>query len=139
MALVLWLTVDQRPGFWVQEFLAGKGLILGAPAAEARLTLAPLQPGALPVRLYIYNLTANLLLFIPLGFLLAGAYGTDRFWIKAGACALFSLSIEMVQLLLVGRAADINDLITNTLGAAMGLAWRTCFGFRIFPFGRPGK
>lgn len=133
------MTMDQRPGLWVQEFLARHGFFLGAPTENAGLMLALFQPGVLPVRLFIYNLAANLILFIPLGFLLAAAYGANRFWAKAGACVLLSLSIETIQFLFLHRAADINDLITNSLGAALGLAGRTYFGFRLFPFDRPGK
>lgn len=139
MAVVLWLTMDPRPGFWVQEFLHRHGCILGVPTQETGLTLTPFQPGALPARLFIYNLIANLILFVPLGYLFANTYGADRFWMKAAACALFSLSIETIQLLLIGRAADINDLIANSLGAATGLAWRSYFGFRLFPIRRSSQ
>ncbi len=131
--------MDLRPGLWVQEFLACHGFFLGVPTGDAGLTLALFQPGVLPVRLFIYNLAANLILFVPLGFLLAAAYGANRFWTKAGACILLSLSIETVQFLFLHRAADINDLITNSLGAVLGLAWRKYFGFRLFPLGRPGQ
>lgn len=62
----------------------------------------------------------NLILFFPLGFFLPLLYKKyNRIRNVALTGFLFSLSIELVQMF--GRGAtDINDLITNTLGACLG-------------------
>ena len=62
----------------------------------------------------------NIILFVPLGFFLPLLYKKYR---HIGSVALvgflLSLSIEIVQMF--GRGAtDINDLITNTVGACLG-------------------
>ena len=62
----------------------------------------------------------NVVLFVPLGFFLPLLW---KKWEHIGSVALtgflFSLSIEIVQMF--GRGAtDINDLITNTVGACLG-------------------
>ncbi len=67
----------------------------------------------------------NILMLVPFGFGLP-FITTFRFGRVVGAGALFSLAIELLQFVtgaLAGttfRVADINDLIFNTLGAAVG-------------------
>jgi len=67
----------------------------------------------------------NVALFLPLGFLLPLLWKKFR---TMKNTLLFgfgmSLTIELLQIL-VARATDINDLITNTLGTALGFAlWK---------------
>ena len=62
----------------------------------------------------------NVLLFVPLGVMLPVFWEQFRSWKKTvcfGFC--MSLTIELLQILTM-RATDINDLITNCLGAALG-------------------
>ena len=62
----------------------------------------------------------NVLLFVPLGFFLPLLYGKyDRISKVALVGFLVSLSIEIAQMFGTG-ATDINDLITNTIGACLG-------------------
>lgn len=70
----------------------------------------------------------NILLFMPLGFLLPTIWPQFR-TIKKTVCTgfLFSLAIELGQLL-NHRITDIDDLLMNTLGAILGyLLYRTLF------------
>ncbi|MET3198018.1 UNVERIFIED_ORG: glycopeptide antibiotics resistance protein [Bacillus proteolyticus] len=62
----------------------------------------------------------NIVLFMPLGFLLPTIWPQFR-KMKNTVCAgfLFSLAIELNQLL-NNRITDIDDLFTNTLGAIVG-------------------
>ncbi len=62
----------------------------------------------------------NIILFFPLGFFLPLLYKRYHHISSVALSAfLFSLSIEIVQMF--GRGAtDINDLITNTVGASLG-------------------
>lgn len=66
------------------------------------------------------NTLLNVALFLPLGILLPLIWNNFR---KVMSTVLFgfgmSLTIELLQIL-VGRATDINDLITNTLGTFLG-------------------
>jgi glycopeptide antibiotics resistance protein len=69
----------------------------------------------------------NVALFLPLGFLLPLlAPRLDRLWRTAGAGFALSVAIELSQLAFPGvRRADVNDVLMNTLGAALGfLAYR---------------
>ncbi|KHF40488.1 VanZ family protein [Halalkalibacter okhensis] len=71
-----------------------------------------------PIRI----LLGNIVLFIPLGFLL------PAIWIKAQRLATIilvgfsvSLLIEVSQFLFTQRVANVDDVILNTLGASIGL------------------
>lgn len=64
----------------------------------------------------------NIIMFIPMGIFLPMLYKKyDRFANIAFAGFLMSLSIEIVQMFGFGTT-DINDLITNTVGACLGYA-----------------
>jgi glycopeptide antibiotics resistance protein len=70
---------------------------------------------------------ANVALFLPLGFLLPLlAPWFDRWWRAVGAGFALSGAIELSQLAFPGvRRPDVNDVLMNTLGAAIGfLAYR---------------
>jgi glycopeptide antibiotics resistance protein len=69
----------------------------------------------------------NVVLFLPFGFLLPLLWPRlDRFWRTVGAGLALSAAIELSQVAFPGvRRADVNDVLMNTMGAALGfLAWR---------------
>jgi glycopeptide antibiotics resistance protein len=69
--------------------------------------------------------TANILLFVPLAFLIGLAW--RRPFLAALVAIAASAAVETVQAvaLVVGRACDTSDLITNAIGAILGglCAW----------------
>jgi glycopeptide antibiotics resistance protein len=68
----------------------------------------------------IAQIVANILMFVPLGFLLPVVFPKLRRCIMTLACILLtSLSIEILQYY-IGRSADIDDLIQNFTGGAIG-------------------
>ena len=67
------------------------------------------------------NIIGNISLFIPTGIIMPILYKRlDRFWKVLLAGAGLSFVIEMIQLLFPGSVTDIDDLILNTAGAAIG-------------------
>jgi glycopeptide antibiotics resistance protein len=97
-------------------------LMLNGLTAEESLNLIPL------ITLTIEDLKTsllNILLFVPFGF---GLPFITIFRLKkiVGIAALFSIGIEIIQFAtgylsnVTFRVADINDVIFNTLGAAVG-------------------
>lgn len=69
----------------------------------------------------LLNVVGNVCLFIPSGVLLPLLdRRLDRFWKVVGAGALMSLGVELLQLPFSVRSTDIDDLIMNTCGAAIG-------------------
>jgi glycopeptide antibiotics resistance protein len=76
---------------------------------------------------WIRNALGNLGLLLPIGLLGPIAFpALDRWWRVALAALLVSAAIELAQLLVPDRAADIDDVIFNVAGAALGwMIYRT--------------
>lgn len=72
----------------------------------------------------LINVVGNTLVFIPFGLALAGVLPRERPAQTIGGAVLggllLSLIIELAQLTIPSRATDVDDLIFNTLGAAIG-------------------
>ena len=73
---------------------------------------------------YWNNIIQNILLFIPLGFLIGGKRG-----IIAGV--LLSIGIELTQYIAVLGYCELDDVLNNTVGAAIGSLLFKKFGKRI--------
>lgn len=68
----------------------------------------------------ISQVIGNILMFIPLGFLLPLVFKSlSSFKKNFQVIFFFSLSIEFIQYF-IGRSSDIDDLILNTLGGMVG-------------------
>lgn len=68
------------------------------------------------------NLYGNVLLFVPLSFFLLTLFGVKNKWLAFLFCVAFSIGIEIVQYTLKIGVADSDDVILNSLGAALGIA-----------------
>ena len=69
----------------------------------------------------VINIVGNVCMFIPTGIILPIVYPRlNSFFKVVGVGFLMSLAIELIQLLFYDRATDIDDLILNTLGYAIG-------------------
>ena len=73
---------------------------------------------------YWNNIIQNILLFIPLGFLIGGKQG-----IIAGV--LLSIGIELTQYIFRLGYCELDDVLNNTIGAAIGSLLFKKFGKRI--------
>src|SRR3990172_4664582 len=78
------------------------------------------------------DLVANILLFIPLGYLLMAAWCADRRWVFClGAAPVviafaagLSVAIEFTQLFFLPRTVSLNDMAAESIGGVLGvLAW----------------
>ncbi len=73
----------------------------------------------------------NVVLFIPLGYLLTAASAVDRPRVRhllglvvVAGCGLFSASIEFTQIYFPPRVCSLNDVVAETIGAFLGvLLW----------------
>jgi glycopeptide antibiotics resistance protein len=84
---------------------------------------------------WLRNLFGNLLLLLPIGLLGPIALpGLGRWWRVALVALIYSATIELIQLAIPDRSADIDDVIVNVAGALIGylmllavrrLAWMT--------------
>lgn len=67
------------------------------------------------------NLFGNVLVFMPIGFYIPFHYRKIRkSWQVIGLCFIFSLLIELTQLVTKCGVFDVDDLILNTLGGVFG-------------------
>lgn len=73
------------------------------------------------VRDMIWNVVGNAAMFVPNGIVLPIIYKRLKsFGRVIAASAFISLCIEILQLPFASRASDIDDILLNTLGAAVG-------------------
>ena len=102
-------------------------VIVGASktaAADRSLNLVPFQAfqetWGMPEPKKIAQTAANVVMFVPLGFMMPVAFRRMRsFGRTALSLALFSFAIEFIQYF-TGRSADIDDFMLNTLGGILG-------------------
>ena len=65
--------------------------------------------------------TANVVMFVPLAFLVALLFPLSLWWGPFVICVSFSISSELIQAVaLPQRFGTVNDVIANGLGAAVG-------------------
>ncbi|WP_424936245.1 MULTISPECIES: VanZ family protein [Bacteria] len=114
-----------RPGAWLTVYLIGLGLIAFWPQhVDSNISPSFLGRVIKLIPLMTYErleFGANIVLFIPLGVLLALLLVRQRSLVLPIAF-LASFTIECVQgLLLPGRTPSVNDILANTAGACIGL------------------
>ena len=81
-----------------------------------RLTLGDVEIGR--------EILANIIAFIPIGFLIGSLFSDkrDSFCFAIILGALFSLTIELLQFILMRGTPETDDIINNSLGSIMGWA-----------------
>ena len=122
-ALMLWLLFD-RPGYdptlpyWDQ---VAQQLNL-VPFRTLRLFADLLDSGVRSyIRMAVINLGGNIIMFIPLGLLLPLVFPrlSSLFRVLLTTATLIT-AVEIIQLFTLVGCCDIDDLILNVLGAAIG-------------------
>ena len=100
-------------GAWLIALLL---MTLRPAASTERLNLIPDLGGA---NFSPFDTIANMAVFLPLGLILAASRHT--IWKSLAIGLVVSLGVETAQFIIdAGRAADINDVITNLAGTAVG-------------------
>lgn len=124
VAAVLWITLRPEPLAGVATGTNLKPLEHHGRALQALLR----EPANRNVILYylVSDVLGNVLLFLPLGVVVAGALGgrapVHRLAGALGSGLLLSTAVEVTQLLVPGRATDVDDVIFNAVGALVGAA-----------------
>lgn len=90
-------------------------VLVGFSSLQEALEAKSLQP--------LRHMLLNVIMFIPLGFLLPLSHPSrlDKLLIVVPICALLSVMIESIQLILGLGQCDVEDLVANTLGGGVGL------------------
>jgi glycopeptide antibiotics resistance protein len=71
---------------------------------------------------------ANLVAFIPFGIMLGVNFKKVAWRYKLAVIFAFSVAVEITQYALAIGATDITDVIMNTLGGSLGLAFYSVIG-----------
>ncbi len=119
VAGVLWLTL--RP----DDTLNRSNLVpLRDHLAALRCLLRDCPNAAAAARFLLVDVVGNVVVFIPIGAFVAAALGrlapARRILTTLALGAGLSLAIELVQLAMPSRATDVDDVLFNTLGTALG-------------------
>lgn len=70
----------------------------------------------------VVEFSANVAMFVPLGFLLAALFDRRLMWVAVVVAGLVSASIEITQWeLLPARYPTVSDVVANTMGATIGV------------------
>jgi glycopeptide antibiotics resistance protein len=79
--------------------------------------------------IFFINVYGNVLAFMPLGFFLPALCGMRKKGVLVVLCCfVFSLSVEVLQLVSRLGCFDVDDLFLNTLGGLLGyLVYRICY------------
>lgn len=122
---MIWLLYGQRIGDWGhtsywEQF--SKNLNLQPFYTISRyLTVARRTENEALLREVVVNLVGNVVMFIPLGFLLPLNWQRFRgFFRLTGYAALIITAVEVVQLITLLGCLDVDDLILNLTGTALG-------------------
>lgn len=77
----------------------------------------------------VINLVGNVIMFIPLGYLLPKVSARQRkLWRTLLTTALLIALVELLQLFSLRGSCDVDDVILNVMGAAIGYG-----AYKIFP------
>lgn len=122
-ALMLWLLFD-RPGYvpgipYWDQVVQHLNLV---PLRTLRLFAELLTCGVRAyIRIAVINLGGNIIMFIPLGFLLPKVFPgcSSLFHILLSTTVIITI-VEIIQLFTLVGSCDIDDLILNLCGSALG-------------------
>jgi len=102
------------------------GIELHPSLASLTCSSTHLPTGSRARAFCVHNARGNVMLFFPLGILIPLVWRHLRFWRGTQIAIALSFGIELLQYLSSAwgsyRAADVNDVILNVLGASLGLA-----------------
>jgi glycopeptide antibiotics resistance protein len=72
----------------------------------------------------LVDVLGNVVVFVPIGLSLAGVLGGLPYWRRLRTAiaigVALSISIELMQLTIPSRTTDVDDVLFNTIGTALG-------------------
>ena len=122
--LMLWLLFIRHRGveitdYWAQ--LAGRVNLVPFSSMGSMLRTLWYNPYPAVLWTVVYNIGGNIIMFLPLGFFLRALVPKCRkFWRCMGAVAVIMTTVELCQLFTLRGFCEVDDLMLNLLGAAMG-------------------
>lgn len=123
--LMLWLLFGQRLGYafdgaYTERLAANINLIPFKTVSEYVTDLS-VSVSFEELRHAVINLVGNVIMFVPLGFLLPCVVRRMRGFLRHLAyCAVVIILIELIQLFTLLGSLDVDDLILNLIGTTAG-------------------
>jgi len=65
---------------------------------------------------------ANIALFVPVGLFFVLLVGKRQWWLALGLAIVMTSGIELIQQFIPTRVSDVRDIVSNTVGASIGVA-----------------
>ena len=128
--LMLWLLFIRHRGveitdYWAQ--LAGRVNLIPFSSMGSMLRTLWYNPYPAVLWTVVYNIGGNIIMFVPLGFFLRALTAKcRRFWRCMGAVAVIMTCVELCHLFTLRGFCEIDDLMLNLLGAAIGWVVAKC-------------
>ena len=130
--LMLWLLFIRFRGVELTDYWSQlPGRINLIPFSSMGSMLRALWHNPYPAVLWtvVYNIGGNILMFVPLGFFLRVLFPKcHRFLRCMGTVVLIMSTVELCQLLTLRGFCEVDDVLLNVAGAAIGwwIAKKTC-------------
>ena len=122
--LMLWLLFIRFRGVAVTDYLAQlTGRVNLIPFSSMGSMLRALWHHPYPAVFWtvVYNIGGNIAMFVPLGFFLSTLFPKcRRFWRCMGTVATIMSVVELCQLFTLRGFCEVDDVILNLIGAAIG-------------------
>ena len=124
--LMLWLLFIRWRGveitdYWTQ--LTGRVNLVPFSSMGSMLRTLWYNPYPAVLWTVVYNIGGNIIMFVPLGFFLRSLTEKCRSFLRCmGTVAVIMTTVELCQLFTLRGFCEVDDLLLNLLGAAIG--WR---------------
>ena len=132
LLLMLWLLFIRQRGIAVTDYwsqLPGRVNLIPFSSMGSMIRTLWNYPQPRVAWLVVYNIGGNIAMLVPLGFFLRSLLPCcRRFWRCMAAAAGIMTAVELVQLFTLRGFCEVDDLILNLTGAAIGwwIAKRVC-------------
>ena len=124
LLLMLWLLFIRLRGIAVTDYwgqVAGRVNLIPFSSMGSMLRTLWHYPYPSVLWTVAYNIGGNIAMFVPLGFFLRALFPKyRRFWRCMGAVARIMSGVELCQLLTLRGFCEVDDVILNLVGAAIG-------------------
>ena len=122
--LMLWLLFIRHRGIAVEDYwmqLSGRVNLVPFSSMGSMLRALWHNPYPSVARTVVYNIGGNIAMFVPLGFFLRVFFPKCRSFPGCiGTVALIMSTVELCQLLTLRGFCEVDDVMLNVLGAAIG-------------------
>lgn len=124
LLLMLWLLFIRQRGIAVTDYwsqLSGRVNLVPFSSMGSMIRTLWNYPQPRVAWLVMYNIGGNIAMLVPLGYFLRALLPCCRgFWRCMGTVAVIMTAVELVQLFTLRGFCEMDDLILNLTGAAIG-------------------